>query len=274
VGADGQGAGRDPGRGLDDVRRPGLPHGSHAVAVGVRLASHALPNAHRVLQVDGTLSPSFRWPDPARTDDPAALLRAEGVTFDDTGRADQAQRLSIEDLASLAGLTIGELPETLPVPADGQAPELRDRFVEQLAMQQDSATVKGVLTVLDSWTAMGGTLQYGQSGQTSCFLMARDKAHPQGSIWPVALYPLRSCEVVFQHLSNRAPFDDIELREELRQRLNKIPGVDLPASKISLRPAFPLARLADPAALELFIETLDWFQHEATRPAPGAEPAE
>lgn len=76
--------------------------GSHAVAVGVRLASNTLPNAHRVLQVDGTLSPSFRWPDPARTDDPAALLRAEGVVFDDQGHAGQAQRFCIEDLASLA----------------------------------------------------------------------------------------------------------------------------------------------------------------------------
>jgi alkylated DNA nucleotide flippase Atl1 len=248
--------------------------GSHAIAVGGRLASHTLPNAHRVLQADGALSPSFRWPDQARTDDPAALLRAEGIVFDDQGRADQAQRLSIEDLASLAGLTIGELPETLPVPADGQDPELRDRFVEQLAMQQDGGTVKGVLTILDSWTAMGGTLLYGYAGQTSCFLMARERTHPRGSIWPVALYPLRSCEVVFQHLSSRPPFDDVQLREELRQRLNRIPGVDLPASKISLRPAFPLARLADPAALELFIQALDWFLQEAGRPDPAAEPAE
>lgn len=248
--------------------------GSHAVAVGVRLASHTMPNAHRVLQVDGTLSPSFRWPDPARTDDPAALLRAEGVVFDDQGHADQAQRLSIEDLASLAGLTIGELPETLPVPDDGQAPELRDRFVEQLAMQQDPGTVKGVLAVLDSWTAMGGTLLYGQAGQTSCFLIAHDKAHPLGNIWPVALYPLRSCEVVFQHLSSRAPFDEIRLREELRRRLNRISGVDLPASKINLRPAFPLTCLADPVGLRLFIETLEWFQQEATRRDSAAEPAE
>lgn len=247
--------------------------GSHAVAVGVRLASHTLPNAHRVLQVDGMLSPSFRWPDPARTDDPAALLSAEGVVFDDQGHADQAQRLSIEDLASLAGLTIGELPETLPVPADGQAPELRDRFVEQLVMQQNPRTVKFVLTILDNWTAMGGTLLYGQAGQTSCFLMARDRTHAQGSIWPVVLYPLQSCEVAFQHLSSRTPFDDIQLREELRRRLNKIPGVDLPASKITLRPAFPLACLADPAALELFLDTLDWFRQEATHRDPAAESA-
>ena len=38
-----------------------------------------------------------------------------------------------------------------------------------------------------------------------------------------------------------------------RQHLNKIPGVDLPASKIELRPAFPLRVLADPAAREILV---------------------
>jgi hypothetical protein len=61
----------------------------------------------------------------------------------------------------------------------------------------------------------------------------------------VALYPLRSCEVVFQYLASRAPFDDIQMRKEFRLRLNKIPGVELPASKIELRPSFPLSVLAD-----------------------------
>jgi len=86
--------------------------GSHPVPVGSRLANHPVANAHRVLQVEGTVSQSFRWPDPARTDDPLDLLRAEGVVFDEQGRADQAQRLTVEDLAQLAGLTIGDLPET------------------------------------------------------------------------------------------------------------------------------------------------------------------
>lgn len=49
-------------------------------------------------------------------------------------------------------------------------------------MQQGPSTVKGVRTVLDSWCAMGGTLLYGQGGQTSCFLIARDKTHPQSNI--------------------------------------------------------------------------------------------
>lgn len=246
--------------------------GSHPVPVGARLASHPLPNAHRVLQADGTVSQAFRWPDPGRTDDPRNLLRAEGVIFDERDHADPVQRLTVEDLAHLAGLTIGDLPESLPVPADGQDPDLRDRFVEQLSMQQDPDTVKAVLTVLDSWTAVGGSLSYGLGGQTSCFLLARDKSHPEGNIWPVAVYPLSKCEVVFQHLTTRPPFDDIQLREELRERLNKIPGVDLPASKIELKPAFPLAVLADPDARGLFIQVLSWFHNQAVgKPRPPNE---
>lgn len=249
--------------------------GSHPVPVGVRLADHPVPNAHRVLQADGKISPSFRWSEPGRLDDPADLLRAEGVIFDEHDRADPAQRLSVEDLAQLAGLTIGDLPETDPMPSQGQDPALRDRFVEQLAMQQGRDTVRSVLAVLDSWTAIGGTLQYGYGGQTSCFLMARDKTDPDGSIWPVIIYPLRSCEVVFQHLAVRPPFEDVHMRQELRERLNKIPGVDLPFAKIELRPAFPLKVLADPAARDLFIGVLKWFYDQAVRttssPSAAAE---
>jgi alkylated DNA nucleotide flippase Atl1 len=112
--------------------------GSHPVPVGVRLASHPLPNAHRVIQAEGAISPSFRWVDADRTDSPLDMLRAEGIIFDGQGRADQAQRLTDEDLAQFAGLTLGDLPETLPLPADGLDPELRDRFVEQLAMRRAS----------------------------------------------------------------------------------------------------------------------------------------
>src|SRR5699024_2669114 len=70
---------------------------------------------------------------------------------------------------------------------------------------------------------------------TSCFLLSRAPA--KGSIWPVAIYPDGSIEVVFQHLATRPPFDDLQLRDELRSRLNRIAGVDIPTSKLTLRPS-------------------------------------
>jgi hypothetical protein len=82
--------------------------------VGVRLATHPAPNAHRVLQVDGTVSPNFRWLDAERTDDPVGVLREEGVVFDDRGRADGKRRVATEDLARLAGLEAGDSVDPTP----------------------------------------------------------------------------------------------------------------------------------------------------------------
>jgi alkylated DNA nucleotide flippase Atl1 len=236
--------------------------GAHPIAVGTRLATYPAPNAHRVLQVGGTVSEGFRWTDPERTDDPRILLEAEGVVFDDHDRAGQQQRLSVIDLAQLAGVTVGELAETLPAPSADD--DLADRFSFLLSGRQDESTAASVLAALDSWGAMGGSLNFGLGSETSCFLLARGWDDPRGSIWPVALYPSGKCEVVFQHLARRPPFDDVELRMELRDRLNKIPGVDLPASKIELRPGFPLAALAAPGALAVFVDALTWFYERAT----------
>jgi alkylated DNA nucleotide flippase Atl1 len=237
--------------------------GSHPVPVGMRLATIPVVNAHRVLQAEGTISPGFRWPDPARTDDPRDLLAQEGVQFDERGHTNPAQRITTEELAQLAGVTVDDLTETVPDPNPGQDPALRDRFVEQLAELQAPSTVHGVLAMLDAWTAMGGRLQYGSAGETSCFLMARTSEHPSGSIWPAALYPSGKCEVVFQHLANRPPYDDLELREEFRQRLNQVPGVDLPAAKIELRPGFDLSVLAEASGRESLITELLWFLKQA-----------
>ena len=235
--------------------------GSHAVPVGVRLASHPAPNAHRVLQVEGTHSPNFRWLDPERTDNPVDLLKAEGVEFDDHGRANAAQRITTEELAYLASVTVeGEI---LPDPAPGQDAELRDRFLKQLNSAQSADTIHGVLALLAAWTADGGTVQYGQAEETSCFMLARTSADPRGSIWPLALYPAGKAEVVFQHIAVRTPFDDITMRDEFRKRLNEIPGVDLPAAKLALRPGFDLVVLGDMERRALLTEHLGWFLETA-----------
>lgn len=231
--------------------------GTHPIAVGSRLANYAIPNAHRVLQSDGKISPNFRWTD-GRSDSPRELLEAEGVVFDDHGRAIPQQRLNTEDLAELAGITLDELPESLP---DLQVTDaLMTRFTELLADAQTTATVTAVVHVIDAWTSLGGTLWLGRGNETSCSLMAREG---QDSLWPVVLYPTGTLEVVFQYLATRSPFDDLELRQEFRHRLNKIPGVDLPEAKLELRPGFPLELLTDPSSREVFIDALTWFFHQA-----------
>lgn len=243
--------------------------GTHPIAVGSRLATHPMPNAHRVLQASGRISENFRWLD-GRTDDPRAVLESEGVVFDNHGRADAQQKLSVEDLAQLGGVTIDDLPEGLPdLPFEDN---YLTRFTEQLAVNQSTATVNAVVHILDAWAAEGGALWLGRGSETSCFLMARQGPRRLDNLWPVVMYPTGKCEVVFQYLAARTPFDDVQLRVEFLERLNKIPGADLPTAKIALRPGFPLELLTNPEARSLFIDALDWFYQQANASADWAQP--
>ncbi len=77
--------------------------GSGSRAVGARMAEVPVPNAHRVLQVDGSVAEGISWLEEGRTDAPWQMLASEGVTFDERGRADPAQRLTAEQLSELIG---------------------------------------------------------------------------------------------------------------------------------------------------------------------------
>lgn len=239
--------------------------GSHPISVGARLANHPAPNAHRVLQAEGVVAPNFRWLDPSRTDSPQDLLREEGVEFDKYGRASQAQRIGVEELAQLAGMPQQDGPGQLLRPRSQHNSPLDDRFLEQLTDLQDAQVAHGTVAVLEAWAGMGGMLLYGSGGETSCFLMARGKDHELGNIWPATIYPSGKFEIVFQHLSTRTPFDDIALREQFRQRLNELPGVKIAAAKLALRPGFPLGVLVNANAREALIEHLRWFYGQATK---------
>lgn len=75
--------------------------GTAAQPIGNRLRDTAVPNPHRVLTSSAKPSPDFRWGNADRKDDPAEMLRREGVLFDKAGRADADQRLFAADLVRL-----------------------------------------------------------------------------------------------------------------------------------------------------------------------------
>jgi hypothetical protein len=57
-------------------------------------------------------------------------------------------------------------------------------------------------------------------------------------------------------MKNHRPFSDNALRRELLDRLNRIPGVVIPAE--SQWPRIPLTTLVDKAAMDQFLAVLDW----------------
>ena len=98
--------------------------GTAAQAVGNHIATNpSLAKAYRVLTIDGRISEGFRWSDPADTRDPKDVLAAEGVEFDETGRALPDGRLTADDLHALLGWfdPDDDLPDEPARPLDGDS---------------------------------------------------------------------------------------------------------------------------------------------------------
>ena len=65
-------------------------------------------------------------------------------------------------------------------------------------------------------------------------------------------------EIQFEYIRRRPPFDDEQLRQQLRAKLNAVPGVDIPPDAIERRPRIPLGGLTEQSALDEFLAALDW----------------
>jgi hypothetical protein len=77
-------------------------------------------------------------------------------------------------------------------------------------------------------------------------------------LFPFVFYTYGRLEVQFQFIKRRPPFDNPELREQLRQRLDAIPDVDMPEDVLDRRPSIPLSVLTSEQALTQVLAAFDW----------------
>lgn len=232
--------------------------GTHPVPLGQFIAQTPTRFAYRVLQQSGRVSPGFGWhSDSPHHGRPAPeVLAEEGIAFDAAGRADPARKLSVPELAGLVGITIRS--DLDPIADDLDAGE-HASFLDATAQVQAPSTVHGIAEFLDAWERLGGRLEFGSAAETSCFLAVDRRFAAGKSIWPLTLYPSGAVEVVFQHMMVRPPFDSVELRTELLERLNGVRGIDLSHSRLEKRPSFSIEVLADQEAREGLVTVLEWF---------------
>jgi hypothetical protein len=71
-------------------------------------------------------------------------------------------------------------------------------------------------------------------------------------------------ELQFQALSSTPPFDALETRRELQDRLNEIPDVAIVDDQLDKYPSFPVAALANTQGFDRFTDTMDWVFAEAS----------
>jgi hypothetical protein len=133
------------------------------------------------------------------------------------------------------------------------------RFFTQLVDANGQPTATAVRNLLDWWRGRGGDVHFSQADSASCAPTIR---RGKQSLNMIRFYA-KTVEVPFGALKNRRPFDNPEFREELRQRLNEAPGVDIPAAKLELYPTFKITQLTDSVVYNIVIESLTWFSDRA-----------
>jgi hypothetical protein len=89
------------------------------------------------------------------------------------------------------------------------------------------------------------------------------------SYGPFGLYLAGQVEIEFQYLLNWPPFDRRETREGLRSRLNRIPGVELPADRLDARPSFRIEILENEAHRGAFLSAMEWCLAEIMKAGGG-----
>jgi alkylated DNA nucleotide flippase Atl1 len=238
---------------------------TYAQPVAAFVTRETMTGAWRVLKVGGVIAPGFRWSANSEHagQSPRDVLESEGLSFDTDGRADPEQRVTAIELAEMLGIEF-DLDDTVEE-VDNDSSDDYNRFVAQLAESQSASAVHGMLELIRYWRSIGGELGFGQQAETSCFFMAgRGQRHQGGGgIWPFTVYPKAgTVEVVFQYLKTRAPFDRLELRQELRSRLNRVPGIEISEDRLHLRPSFRVSVLESAENQDSVADILRFFMDE------------
>jgi hypothetical protein len=146
----------------------------------------------------------------------------------------------------------------------------RDSVLHEIQTKRGKAEMEVARQVLE-WAEGRGDLRvwFGSGQKDGSFQAGLDDA--SGYLFPFAVYTYGRVEIQFQWMLRRAPFDAPELRVALQQRLNAIPGVEIPDGGLDKRPSIAFAALIDDEALEVFLSAMDWSFEQARaagRPGP------
>jgi hypothetical protein len=144
----------------------------------------------------------------------------------------------------------------------------RESILSELT-ERGGAPFADVVERMFSWVDARGDLQpsFGSGTKDGSFSAGYWDKHRY--LWPFVLYTYGRVEVNFGPMSRRRPFDDPNLREELRTRLLAIQGVDLPPVAEAKRPSIQVSSLLG-QGVEIFTATMDWAYEQANGAASGS----
>lgn len=132
-------------------------------------------------------------------------------------------------------------------------------FFAELHRQHGEETTFGARGILE-WAQPKFQVWWGKgkrSGSFVPFFYHKEKQHQLFAVWTYG-----AVEIYFYWYSFKPPFDAADKRLELLNKLNQIPGVNIPPDGINRRPSFSLSALAKNDGLDQFLSIYDWVVEE------------
>jgi hypothetical protein len=133
-------------------------------------------------------------------------------------------------------------------------------FFQELASRRSSEDAEVARKILEWAKNKLPRFWWGKGKQDGSFFPILD--YNNMAYYPIAIWTYGKVEIKFQWLKTRPPFDNEASRKELLDRLNRIPGIQIPAEALTLRPNIFLSVFKEDATLKQFLETLDWIVQE------------
>lgn len=183
------------------------------------------------------------------------------------GQMDPAEVLAVEirqfvgqGLKTLVPRVIGQTVEAERKKAGSGAVEKQwdeASFCEDLRQRRGDKEVEAAKGIL-AWAKKSLLrIWWGKGSKDGSFIPILD--HKGEKRFVTSVWTYGRAEIPFQWMMTRKPFNDETKRRELLNRLNKVPGIAIPADGITRRPSISLTVLTDNTALSAFLAVLDWY---------------
>lgn len=140
-----------------------------------------------------------------------------------------------------------------------------ETFFEELERRNGKTSEEIVRKIIDHLENKVSRFWFGKGKRSGSIVPALDL--PDNSHFPFAIWTYGKIEIYFQWYKDKPPFDSIEIRKKILEKLNEIKGVSIPEDKIDKRPSIDIKLLKDKSEYEKFIRLYDWFFEELNKNA-------
>jgi hypothetical protein len=132
-------------------------------------------------------------------------------------------------------------------------------FFDELHNRHGDLAVSAARRILE-WSASHMDTWWGKGKRSGSFVpyfYHKDRQHQL-----FAVYTYGVVEIYFYWYKFKPPFESQARRLELLEKLNQVPGVEIPESGIDRRPSISLESLAQASTVEQFLSVYDWVVGE------------